>query len=225
MLLCLQAPRSVASSCSRCTCIAGCYNTETPVSIAYCSSCYGFRCSLSAGPKERGIWLLHVHCWLLQHGDTPALPLVLLAQRYFTFAAGCRPQGAQHAADHGARPLLHYMVSPALWCVLLQLIDTGALPLTLFCCLLAAGPKEHGIRLFTVHVRRGPPDVQDPGWNSLSKLNCISACIQVMQHRSVVLPELLLFRVLMRTAFGTPAGAASASSSASAPAYRCHAVN
>jgi hypothetical protein len=42
-----------------------------------------------------------------------------------------------------------------------------------------AGPKERGIRLFTVHVRRGPPDVQDPGWNSLSKLNCISACIQV----------------------------------------------
>jgi hypothetical protein len=44
---------------------------------------------------------------------------------------------------------------------------------------LPAGPKERGIRLFTVHVRRGPPDVQDPGWNSLSKLNCISACIQV----------------------------------------------
>jgi hypothetical protein len=43
----------------------------------------------------------------------------------------------------------------------------------------AAGPKERGIRLFTVHIRRGPPDVQDPGWNSLSKLNCIAACIQV----------------------------------------------
>ena len=43
----------------------------------------------------------------------------------------------------------------------------------------APGPKERGIRLFTVHVRRGPPDVQDPGWNSLSKLNCIAACIQV----------------------------------------------
>eukprot|EP00878_Enallax_costatus_P024497 GHUV01026145.1.p1 GENE.GHUV01026145.1~~GHUV01026145.1.p1 ORF type:complete len:241 (+),score=63.18 GHUV01026145.1:797-1519(+) len=42
----------------------------------------------------------------------------------------------------------------------------------------ASGPKVNGIRLFTVHVRRGSPDVQDPGWNSLSKLNCISACIQ-----------------------------------------------
>jgi branched-chain amino acid aminotransferase len=35
-----------------------------------------------------------------------------------------------------------------------------------------------GMRLFTVHVRRGRPDVQDPTWNSHSKLNCISACIQ-----------------------------------------------
>ena len=35
-----------------------------------------------------------------------------------------------------------------------------------------------GIRLFTVHVRRGPPDVQDPKLNSHSKLNCILACIQ-----------------------------------------------
>ncbi|KAF6259665.1 branched chain amino acid aminotransferase [Scenedesmus sp. NREL 46B-D3] len=42
----------------------------------------------------------------------------------------------------------------------------------------APGPRERGIRLFTVHVRRGAPDVQDPGWNSLSKLNCIAACIQ-----------------------------------------------
>lgn len=38
--------------------------------------------------------------------------------------------------------------------------------------------KEVGITLFTVHVRRGRPDVQDPSWNSHSKLNCISACIQ-----------------------------------------------
>jgi branched-chain amino acid aminotransferase len=37
---------------------------------------------------------------------------------------------------------------------------------------------EHGIRLFTVHVRRGAPDVQDPKLNSHSKLNCILACIQ-----------------------------------------------
>lgn len=35
-----------------------------------------------------------------------------------------------------------------------------------------------GVRLFTVHVRRGYPDTQDPKWNSHSKLNCISACIQ-----------------------------------------------
>jgi len=32
--------------------------------------------------------------------------------------------------------------------------------------------------LFTVHVRRGAPDVQDPRLNSHSKLNCILACIQ-----------------------------------------------
>jgi branched-chain amino acid aminotransferase len=35
-----------------------------------------------------------------------------------------------------------------------------------------------GLKLFTVHVRRGPPDVQDPKLNSHSKLNCIAACIQ-----------------------------------------------
>lgn len=35
-----------------------------------------------------------------------------------------------------------------------------------------------GIHLFTVHVRRGAPDVQDPKLNSHSKLNCILACIQ-----------------------------------------------
>ncbi len=37
---------------------------------------------------------------------------------------------------------------------------------------------SEGIRLFTVHVRRGQPDVQDPKLNSHSKLNCITACIQ-----------------------------------------------
>jgi len=37
---------------------------------------------------------------------------------------------------------------------------------------------EKGIRLFTVHVRRGYPDVQDQKLNSHSKLNCITACIQ-----------------------------------------------
>lgn len=35
-----------------------------------------------------------------------------------------------------------------------------------------------GVTLFTVHVRRGNPDVQDPAINSHSKLNCIIACIQ-----------------------------------------------
>jgi len=30
-----------------------------------------------------------------------------------------------------------------------------------------------------VHVRRGGPDVQDPALNSHSKINCITACIQV----------------------------------------------
>src|SRR5688572_2169231 len=40
---------------------------------------------------------------------------------------------------------------------------------------------ERGIRLFTVHVRRGYPDVQDPKLNSHSKLNCITACIQATQ--------------------------------------------
>lgn len=33
------------------------------------------------------------------------------------------------------------------------------------------------LRLATVAVRRGPPDVQDPSLNSHSKLNCIAACI------------------------------------------------
>ena len=37
------------------------------------------------------------------------------------------------------------------------------------------------LRLFTVHVRRGAPDVQDPKLNSHSKLNCIIACIQAAE--------------------------------------------
>lgn len=37
---------------------------------------------------------------------------------------------------------------------------------------------DGGIELFTVHVRRGYPDVQDQKINSHSKLNCIMACIQ-----------------------------------------------
>lgn len=35
-----------------------------------------------------------------------------------------------------------------------------------------------GLALYTVHVRRGHPDVQDPKLNSHSKLNCVTACIQ-----------------------------------------------
>jgi branched-chain amino acid aminotransferase len=47
----------------------------------------------------------------------------------------------------------------------------------------AANPKvvEDGIRLFTVHVRRGTPDVLDPKLHTLSKLNCILARIQATQ--------------------------------------------
>ena len=38
--------------------------------------------------------------------------------------------------------------------------------------------EENGLELFTVHVRRGSPDVQDPKLHTHSKLNCILACIQ-----------------------------------------------
>lgn len=37
------------------------------------------------------------------------------------------------------------------------------------------------LKLFTVHVRRGYPDVQDSKLNSHSKLNCITACIQATE--------------------------------------------
>jgi branched-chain amino acid aminotransferase len=40
---------------------------------------------------------------------------------------------------------------------------------------------ERGLRLFTVHVRRGDPAVQDQKLNSHSKLNCILASIQATQ--------------------------------------------
>ena len=39
-------------------------------------------------------------------------------------------------------------------------------------------PDFSGVSLFTSHVRRGYPDVQDPKLNTHSKLNCIFACIQ-----------------------------------------------
>ncbi|MEM1262796.1 MAG: aminotransferase class IV [Pseudomonadota bacterium] len=41
-----------------------------------------------------------------------------------------------------------------------------------------AQAEERALSLFTVHVRRGYADVQDPGLNTHSKLNCIFACIQ-----------------------------------------------
>ncbi len=37
------------------------------------------------------------------------------------------------------------------------------------------------LNLYTVHVRRGYPDVQDPKLNSHSKLNCITACVQATE--------------------------------------------
>jgi branched-chain amino acid aminotransferase len=44
-----------------------------------------------------------------------------------------------------------------------------------------AGVHERGLKLFTVHVRRGDPAVQDQKLNSHSKLNCILASIQATQ--------------------------------------------
>jgi len=38
-----------------------------------------------------------------------------------------------------------------------------------------------GLKLFTVHVRRGPPDVLDPKLNMHSKLNCVTAAIQAQK--------------------------------------------
>ena len=44
-----------------------------------------------------------------------------------------------------------------------------------------AGLEERGLKLFTVHVRRGDPAVQDQKINSHSKLNCILACVQAIE--------------------------------------------
>jgi branched-chain amino acid aminotransferase len=43
------------------------------------------------------------------------------------------------------------------------------------------GIYQRGLKLFTVHVRRGDPAVQDQKINSHSKLNCILASIQATQ--------------------------------------------
>lgn len=49
----------------------------------------------------------------------------------------------------------------------------------------ALGQKAgEGVRLFTSHVRRGYPDVQDPKLNTHSKLNCIFACIQAAKAQA-----------------------------------------
>ena len=39
---------------------------------------------------------------------------------------------------------------------------------------------EKGISIGTVSVRRGTADTQDPRLNTLSKLNCIIACIEAV---------------------------------------------
>jgi branched-chain amino acid aminotransferase len=44
-----------------------------------------------------------------------------------------------------------------------------------------ARSEDEGIRLFTVHVRRGRPDVQDPRLHPHSKLNCVISCIQAVK--------------------------------------------
>jgi branched-chain amino acid aminotransferase len=44
-----------------------------------------------------------------------------------------------------------------------------------------AAVYERGLKLFTVHVRRGDPAVQDQKINSHSKLNCVLASIQATQ--------------------------------------------
>ncbi len=43
---------------------------------------------------------------------------------------------------------------------------------------------NQGVSLFTTHVRRGYPDVQDPKLNTHSKLNCIFACIQAAKAQA-----------------------------------------
>lgn len=40
---------------------------------------------------------------------------------------------------------------------------------------------SRGLRLITSHIRRGPPEVQDPRLNSHSKLNCILAMIDALK--------------------------------------------
>lgn len=52
----------------------------------------------------------------------------------------------------------------------------------------AVGKK--GIRLMTVHVRRGPPDVKDENWNHISKATDIQACSKISLLRTAALSPL-----------------------------------
>lgn len=87
-------------------------------------------------------------------------------------------------------------------------------------CLRTDGPRpaaplaawRHRYRMRAqVHVRRGAPDVQDPGLNSHSKINCITACIQARtmfraaaRERCFVRTRVLCVRASVRPQ-GTPA--------------------
>jgi branched-chain amino acid aminotransferase len=44
-----------------------------------------------------------------------------------------------------------------------------------------AASQSGGLAVATTHIRRGRPDVQDPGINSHSKLNCIQAMVDAIQ--------------------------------------------
>lgn len=54
----------------------------------------------------------------------------------------------------------------------------------------------------TCHIMRGPATVQDPTWNSHSKLNCIAACIQVRAvlgppaTSAYITPRLVFYRLI-----------------------------
>ena len=51
---------------------------------------------------------------------------------------------------------------------------------------------KRGLKLVTVSIIRGPKNVQDPQINSLSKLNCIIACIEAKKGKA---DEALMFDI------------------------------
>ena len=51
---------------------------------------------------------------------------------------------------------------------------------------------KNGIKLVTVNIIRGPHNVQDPRLNTLSKLNCILACIEAQKKKG---DEALMFDI------------------------------